>query len=58
VLSLVPMLSFPIALALGMDRFSALRFLGLCLGLCAILLIALPETSLPDPPWSGGCRWP
>jgi drug/metabolite transporter (DMT)-like permease len=48
VLSLVPMMSFPIALALGMDRFSALRFLGLCLGLCAILLIALPETSLPD----------
>jgi drug/metabolite transporter (DMT)-like permease len=48
VLSLVPMMSFPIALALGMDRFSALRLLGLCLGLCAILLIALPETSLPD----------
>jgi drug/metabolite transporter (DMT)-like permease len=48
VLSLVPMMSFPIALALGMDRFSALRFLGLCLGLCAILLIALPETSLPE----------
>jgi drug/metabolite transporter (DMT)-like permease len=48
VLSLVPMLSFPIALALGMDRFSALRLLGLCLGLAAILLIALPETSLPD----------
>ena len=49
VLSLVPMLSFPIALALGMDRFSALRLLGLCLGLSAILLIALPQTSLPDP---------
>jgi drug/metabolite transporter (DMT)-like permease len=48
VLSLVPMLSFPIALALGMDRFSALRLLGLCMGLAAILLIALPETSLPD----------
>jgi drug/metabolite transporter (DMT)-like permease len=47
-LSLVPMLSFPIALALGMDRFSALRLLGLCMGLAAILLIALPETSLPD----------
>ncbi len=49
VLSLVPMLSFPIALALGMDRFSALRLLGLCLGLSAILLIALPQASLPDP---------
>ncbi len=48
VLSLIPMLAFPIALALGLDRFSALRLVGLCLGLCAILLIALPESSLPD----------
>ena len=49
VLSLVPMISFPIAMALGMDRFSGLRFLGLVLGFSAILLIALPETSLPEP---------
>lgn len=48
VLSLVPMMAFPVALALGLDRFSVLRFTGLLLGLCAILLIALPETSLPD----------
>jgi len=48
VLSLVPMFAFPIALALGMDRFSALRLLGLMLGLCAIVLIAAPQTSLPD----------
>ena len=49
VLSLVPMLAFPIALALGLDRFSAVRLLGLILGLAAIVLIAAPETSLPDP---------
>jgi drug/metabolite transporter (DMT)-like permease len=49
VLSLVPMMSFPVALALGLDRFSALRFTGLVLGFSAILMIALPETSLPDP---------
>ncbi|AHM02760.1 Permease of the drug/metabolite transporter (DMT) superfamily [Roseibacterium elongatum DSM 19469] len=49
VLSTVPMLSFPIALALGMDRFSALRLTGLVLGFAAILLIGLPEASLPDP---------
>lgn len=49
VLSLIPMLAFPVALAWGLDRFSALRLSGLCLGLCAILLIALPESSLPDP---------
>jgi drug/metabolite transporter (DMT)-like permease len=49
VLSLVPMMAFPVALALGMDRFSVLRFTGLMLGLVAILMIALPDTSLPDP---------
>lgn len=49
VISLVPILSFPIAIAMATDRFSGLRLLGLLLGLGAILLIALPETSLPDP---------
>jgi drug/metabolite transporter (DMT)-like permease len=49
VLSLIPMLAFPIALAWGLDRFSGRRLLGLCLGLSAIVLIAAPGTSLPDP---------
>jgi drug/metabolite transporter (DMT)-like permease len=49
VLSLIPMMAFPIALMLGMDRFSATRLLGLLLGLGAIILIAAPEASLPDP---------
>ena len=48
VLSLIPMLAFPIALALGLDRFSALRLVGLVLGLVAMILIAAPESSLPD----------
>ncbi len=48
VLSLIPMLAFPIALAWGMDRFSAARLTGLLLGLAAILLIAAPQSSLPD----------
>lgn len=48
VLSLIPMIAFPIALAWGMDRFSAARLLGLLLGLGAIILIAAPQTSLPD----------
>lgn len=47
-LSLVPMLAFPIALALGTDRFSRARLLGLTLGLAGVALIALPEASLPD----------
>lgn len=49
VLATVPMFAFPIALMLGMDRFSALRLFGLLLGLAAIILIALPDSSLPDP---------
>lgn len=49
VLSLIPMIAFPIALLWGLDRFSSARLLGLLLGLAAILLIALPQTSLPDP---------
>lgn len=49
VLATVPMFAFPIAIALGMDRFTALRLTGLLLGLSAIFLIAVPEESLPDP---------
>ncbi|WP_420397305.1 DMT family transporter [Nioella sp.] len=48
-IAMVPMLAFPIALAWGNDRFSPARLLGLCLGLAAIAMIMLPETSLPDP---------
>ncbi|WP_224815818.1 DMT family transporter [Hasllibacter sp. MH4015] len=49
VLATVPMMAFPIAMALGMDRFSTLRFVGLLLGLGAIVMIAAPDSSLPDP---------
>lgn len=48
-LSLIPMLAFPIALALGNERFRWRRLLGLSLGLFAVLLIVAPEASLPDP---------
>ena len=47
-ISTVPMLSFPIALALGVDRFSALRLTGLLCGLAGVALIAGPgATALP-----------
>ncbi|MEY4697620.1 MAG: hypothetical protein RIT14_2048 [Pseudomonadota bacterium] len=45
----VPLLAFPIALAVGIDRFSPKRLAGLVLGLAGVALIALPEASLPDP---------
>lgn len=48
-LSLVPMLAFPIALGLGLERFSRRRLAGLLAGLCGVLLLVLPEASLPDP---------
>jgi drug/metabolite transporter (DMT)-like permease len=48
-ISMVPLLAFPIALILGTDHFSARRLGGLALGLAGVLLIALPNASLPDP---------
>jgi drug/metabolite transporter (DMT)-like permease len=48
-ISLVPLLAFPMALALGMDRFSLTRLAGLLCGLLGVALIALPAASLPSP---------
>lgn len=47
-LSTVPMLAFPISMALGLDRFSWLRAAGLTIGLMGVLLIVAPDASLPD----------
>ncbi len=47
-LSIVPMTTFLGAVALGLDRPEPRRFLGLCAGASAVLLLVLPETSLPD----------
>lgn len=48
-ISTVPLISFPIALSLGMDRFDLRRIGGLLLGLTGVALIAIPQASLPDP---------
>ncbi|WP_298806001.1 DMT family transporter [uncultured Lentibacter sp.] len=48
VIAMVPMFAFPIALALGQDRFSLARVLGLGLGLGGVALLVGPEASLPD----------
>lgn len=45
-LSMIPMLAFPIALGLGLDRFDLRRFAGLAVGLAGVLLIVLPGQSL------------
>ena len=48
VIAMVPMFAFPIALAVGQDRFSIARVVGLGLGLGGVALLVGPEASLPD----------
>ncbi len=52
--SLVPMLTYVFALILGIDKYANKRFVGIVLGFGAILLLSLPESSLPDP---GMVKW-
>jgi drug/metabolite transporter (DMT)-like permease len=44
-LSLIPMIAFPIALALGNDGFSLRKLIGLSIGFCAVALIAVTGSS-------------
>lgn len=48
IIATLPMLAFPMALFLGMDRFSASRLAGLALGLIGVALLAAPGAALPD----------
>lgn len=48
IISAVPMIAFPLALILGMERFAWLRLVGLCLGLVGVGLLAAPGAVLPD----------
>ena len=45
-LSMIPMFAFPVALGLGLDRFSWRRFAGLLVGLCGVFLLVLPGVSV------------
>ena len=47
-LSMVPIVAFPIARALRNERFEFQRLFGLLLGLSGVLLIVSPEASLPE----------
>lgn len=44
-LSMIPMFAFPVALAMGLDRFSLRRFVGLFAGLVGVLVIVTPGVS-------------
>lgn len=50
----VPLVAFPLAMALGMERLRPLRMLGLLMGLAGVALLVVPENGLPpgvDPIW-------
>ncbi|MFK7942502.1 MAG: DMT family transporter [Paracoccaceae bacterium] len=49
VIAAVPIMTFLAALALKMDRAEPRRVIGLVLGGAAVLILILPETSLPRP---------
>ena len=49
----VPMFTLGIALALGNEDFAVHRLLGIVLGVTAMILLAVPDTSLPEPE-----KWP
>jgi drug/metabolite transporter (DMT)-like permease len=44
-LSMIPIYAFPVALAMGLDRFSWRRLGGLCAGLVGVLIIVMPGVS-------------
>jgi drug/metabolite transporter (DMT)-like permease len=47
-MSLIPMIAFPIALGLRLERFRLKRFVGLLAGLVGVSLLVVPKASLPD----------
>ena len=48
-MAIIPIVAFPMAIALGLERPDLRRFSGLLLGLLGVLLIVVPSASLPDP---------
>ena len=51
--TLVPLLTYSFALGLGIERFAGLRAFGIVLGLTALLMIIVPDASLPSPAMVG-----
>jgi drug/metabolite transporter (DMT)-like permease len=52
--ALVPLATYAFALIIALERFTVPRAFGLLVGLAGVLLVLLPETSLPDP---GMAHW-
>ena len=52
-LALVPIMVYALALTLRQDRFHSLRFGGILLGFAGILIVLVPQASLPAPGMAG-----
>lgn len=53
-IALVPMLTYLATWTLRIDSFQIRRVAGIVLGFCAILLLSIPDSSLPEP---GMVKW-
>ena len=53
IVSLVPLMTYGIALVLRIERLQGSRAVGIGIGLVAILMIVVPDASLPDPSMAG-----
>lgn len=54
VVNVVPIIAYPIALALRLELFSWIRLFGILLAFIGLMCITIPPSSLPDPsmtPW-------
>lgn len=51
--TLVPMITYAFALMFSIDRLNALKLGGLAAGLAGVLLVVVPQASLPDPSMVG-----
>ena len=48
-MAIIPIVAFPMAIAVGLERPNLRRFSGLILGFLGVLMIVVPDASLPDP---------
>ena len=48
IISTIPMIALLLGLGMGHEKLSARRLIGLLLGLAGVLMIALPQASLPE----------
>ena len=51
--AMVPMMTYVLALGLRIERYGFLRSSGILFGVIAVLMIVVPETSLPTPAMAG-----